>query len=162
MAMTTMYPFPSQYHGLTHWKFVLRHCIKLHVSTIPCQETNKYKTNTCSKILFHVYRNVSCFTVHGILPYEERTTCSMCSTDLSSVTPRKLYTQKELVLLETLRSYFQEKYYITVIQNWRSHVWNSPTRSASLEKLEVIIKRKLFIFSRALHNKHASFIEVHG
>ena len=40
----------------------------------------------------------------------------MCSTDISSITPGKVYTRKELVLLETLISEFYEKYYTTAIQ----------------------------------------------
>ena len=55
----------------------------------------------CSKIRFHVYRNVSRCTVHGICPYKERKICSMCSTDISYATPGKVYTQEELVLIET-------------------------------------------------------------
>ena len=42
----------------------------------------------------------------------------MCSTDISSITPGKVYTQKELVLLETLISEFHNKYYIPDIQKW--------------------------------------------
>ena len=40
----------------------------------------------------------------------------MCSTDINSVTPGKLYTQKEFVLLETLIPEFHDQYYIPEIQ----------------------------------------------
>ena len=73
-------------------------------TSIPHQETNTYATNTCSTMRFHYYLNASRYNVHGIHPYEEQTTCSICSTDLSYATHGKLYTQKELVLLETLIS----------------------------------------------------------
>ena len=46
----------------------------------------------------------------------------MCSTDLSSATPGRVYTLKELVLLETLISEFHEKYYITEIQKLTFHL----------------------------------------
>ena len=101
MAMSTMCPCPSQHHGLPHWKCTLRCCEKFPGISIPHQETNKDATNMCSKIRFHAYWNLSRHIVHGIRLYEERTICSMCYTDLSSVTTSKVYTQKELVLLET-------------------------------------------------------------
>ena len=94
MAMATMRTCSSQNHGLPQWKYLLLYCDKLPSISMTCQETNKDSTNTCSTIRFCVYRNKSFFTVHGICLYEERTLCYICSTDLSSVTPRKLYTQK--------------------------------------------------------------------
>ena len=102
MAMATMCTCPSQHHALPHCKFVLSCCDKFPGISIPHQGTNTEAKNTCSTIYFHVYRNVSRCTVHGLRPYEEWTICSMCSTYLSSVTPVKVYTRKELVLLETL------------------------------------------------------------
>ena len=95
-------PCPSQHHWIPHWKYVLRCCEKFPSISIPHQEKNTYATNTCSTISCHIYRNASCYNVCGIQPYKERTICSMCSTDLISITPGKVYTRKELVLLETL------------------------------------------------------------
>ena len=40
----------------------------------------------------------------------------MCSNDLSYVTPEKVYTQKEIVLLETLISEFHKNKYTPEIQ----------------------------------------------
>ena len=45
----------------------------------------------------------------------------MCSTYISSVTPVKLYTRKEFILLETLISEFHSKYYIPAIQKLAFH-----------------------------------------
>ena len=42
----------------------------------------------------------------------------MNSTDLSSVTPGKVHTQKELVLLETSTSEFHEKITLDPFKNW--------------------------------------------
>ena len=109
MAMAKMCPCSSQHHELSHRKYILHCCEKLPGISIPHQEKNKDATKICSKIRFHVYRNVSRFTFPGILQYEERTICPMCSTDIISVTPGKVYTQKKLVLFETLISEFHEK-----------------------------------------------------
>ena len=46
----------------------------------------------------------------------------MYYTIISSVTTVKVYTQKELVLLETLISEFHSKYYIPEIKNLAFHL----------------------------------------
>ena len=63
----------------------------------------------CSTISFHFDHNISRCTVLGIRPREELKICFMCSTDPSSVTPGKLYTRKDLVLLENLILEFHDK-----------------------------------------------------
>ena len=90
--MATFCIYPSQHHGLPLCKFVLHYFEKSPGIIITHQETNKYATNTCSKTRFHFYRNVSGCTAHGIFPYEERKIFSMCSSDISSLTPGKVYT----------------------------------------------------------------------
>ena len=99
-----MCPCPSKHHGLPHWKCVLSCYEKCPGISIPRQETNTDATNTSSTISFHVYRHVSLCNVNGIRLYKEQTICSMCYTDIISVTPGKVYTRKEIVLLETLIS----------------------------------------------------------
>ena len=90
--MAKMCPCPSRHHSIPHWKFLLRCYDKFPYIIIYHQETNKDSTNTCSTIYFRVYRNVLCCNVHGIPPYEEQTICYKCSTDISSMTPVKVYT----------------------------------------------------------------------
>ena len=102
IAMKKMCLCNSQYHGLPHWKYLLQFCEKFPGISIPNQETNTDKTNTCLTIRFHVYHNVSHCTVHGIRPYEERTIYSMCCTDIIYIKTRKVYTRTELVLIENL------------------------------------------------------------
>ena len=97
-------PFHSQHHGIPHWKFLLRCYDKCPGISITHHDTNKYATNTCSIIRFCVYRDVSRCTLCGIRPYKEQKICSICSTDLSYVTPGKVYTQKDILLLKTLIS----------------------------------------------------------
>ena len=118
MDMETMYPYPSQYPGLPHWKCVSRCCDKFPVFSIPHQEKNKYATNTCLTIRFHLYCNVSSFTVHFIRPYEEQKICYKCYTDISSLTPGRLYKRKELVLFETLISEFHKNNIFQKFKNW--------------------------------------------
>ena len=72
----------------------------------------------CSTIHSHLYRISSFFTVHGIYPYVEWTIYLMCSTDISSVKTIKVYTQKELVLLEPSISEFYENNALQKFKNW--------------------------------------------
>ena len=104
MDMATMFPYPSQHNELLQWKCVLCCCEKYPGISIPCQKTNKYATNMCSKIGYHVYHNVSRCTFHGMRSYEEQTICSKCYNDLISITSEKVYNQKEIVLLDNLIS----------------------------------------------------------
>ena len=106
------------YHTVNIYYIVAKKCPGF---SIPCQDINIDATNTCSTIRFHIYRYVSFFTDNDICPCKERKICSMCSTGISSVTPWKVCTQKELVLLETLISEFHHKYYIPEIQKLSFH-----------------------------------------
>ena len=107
-----MCPYLSQHYGIPHWKFVLRCCEKYPGIIIPHQEKNIDAKKRYSTIHVRVDRNLLRCTVHGLCLYEEQTTCSMCSADISSVTTGKLYIQKEIVLLEPLISEFHDNYYI--------------------------------------------------
>ena len=55
----------------------------------------------CPTIYFHAYINESCCTVYGRRPYEDHTVCSVCSILPSSAMTETLYTQKEIVLIDT-------------------------------------------------------------
>ena len=94
----------SQHHGLLHWKYVLRCWEKVPGISIPHQEKNKYATNTCTTIRFHDYRNVSRVVLFMAYSHMKNIEFFMCCTDISSLTPGKVNTRKELVLLEYLRS----------------------------------------------------------
>ena len=101
MAMSTMCPCTSKHHRLPHFKCVLGCCGACPIIVLPSHEANKDTTSTCPTIIFHVYRNATCCTVHGRRPYHEQKTYSFCSTVSISDRTAKAYTVKELVLLET-------------------------------------------------------------
>ena len=84
MHMTTTCPCNSKHHELPKWKCVLRCCDECPSIVLPIQEANKDRINTYSKIIFHVYHNLSRCTVHDWHPFEKITTCLMCSTVWSS------------------------------------------------------------------------------
>ena len=122
MHMAIMSPFTSKYHGMPHWKWVLRCCDKCPSIVLPSQEENKDTTNTCPTIRFNVYRNVSFFNIHGRRQYHKGTTCSFFSTVLRSDRTAKVYTWNKLLLLETSITKFHENYYISAIQKLAFHL----------------------------------------
>ena len=97
-------------------KCALLCCDKCPIIIIISQEANKYTTNTCPTIRFHVYLNVSCCTLHGRRPYKQRTKRSMCSTVPRSDMSENVYTRKQMVLLETTIIEFYEKFSIPAIK----------------------------------------------
>ena len=116
MAMETIFPCNSKHHGLLQWKCVLPCCYKFPSIVLPSQEENKYTTNTCPTIRFHVNCIISRYIVHGLRTYHKHKLCSLCSTVPISYSTEKLYTQKELVLLETSVTEFHENLYISAIK----------------------------------------------
>ena len=102
MVMAKMFPYTYKHHLIPHYKCVLRCYDKFPSIVLTSQEENKDTTNMCGTIIFHVYRNVSCCNAHSQRPYQERRTCSLCYTVPISDRNAKLYTWKELMLLEIL------------------------------------------------------------
>ena len=68
MNMAKMCPYPSQHHGLPHWKCVLLCCNKCPSLIIHLLDTNKDATNKRLTIHFHLYINVSHCTMNGQHP----------------------------------------------------------------------------------------------
>ena len=54
MDMVTIFPCPSQHHGLPHWKFALQCCDKFLIISLSPKDINKDATNTFSTIYFRV------------------------------------------------------------------------------------------------------------
>ena len=100
MAMATMCTYPPSQHVLPHWKCVL-HCF----SNFPCidlpdQESDMHHSNGPPSILFHIYHLIARCIVYGRHPIHERKMCCLCYRDMATVTSVKLYTRRELVMME--------------------------------------------------------------
>ena len=94
MSVEKNFPFTNKHNGIPHWKCVLHCCDKCPSIFQPSQEANKNTTQAYSTIHFNVYRNVAHLIVHGIFPYNKRTTFLLCFTVRISDMTTKLYTQK--------------------------------------------------------------------
>ena len=117
-------PCPSSHHLLPYCKYLFCFCDKCTSMVIPSQEVSRDTTNVCPIIRFHVYRNLSHFTIHDRRPYEEIKTRSICSTIQVTDTIAKVYTRKELVFLMTLITESHVKFYITEIKQLLFHLLN--------------------------------------
>ena len=71
MNMAKIYPYAYKYNGLPHWKYVLCCCDKCPSTVLHIKEENKETTKTFSTIRFHVYRNVSHYTVQSQRPHKK-------------------------------------------------------------------------------------------
>ena len=114
--MATMCAYTLSQHALTHCKCVLRCCSNWPHIELTGQESGGNHTDTLPTIWFHIYHLIASCTVYGILPlYEKKLFCS-CLQNPDYVPPVKLYTRKELVMIETYITEFYTSFYITEIK----------------------------------------------
>ena len=107
---------------LSHWKGVLRCCSDCPRIDLPDQESDRHYYNAYPSISFHVYHLIARCTFYGICPLDKNTFCQLCFQDPATVTPTKLYTIKELVMMETYIAGFHTSFYIPAIKNLTFHL----------------------------------------
>ena len=100
MFMATMCACPPLQNALPHCKYVLHCCSNLPRIALPGQESDRHNSNTYPPIRIHVYHVISCCKLQGRLPLDETKMCCFCSQNLDSLTPTKVYTRKEFVMME--------------------------------------------------------------
>ena len=109
-------------HTLPHWKCVLRCCAQFPSINIPDQETDYKHTNTSPPISFHIYHLIARCTKHVRLLLTNKKSCRYCQQDTASVKSTKVYTRKELLMMETKISYFCTIFYIQEIHKLAFHI----------------------------------------
>ena len=97
----TMCTYPQSGHAIPHWKYVLRCCAKCPCVNIPDQETTKKHEETTPSIRFHIYHIIGRCTDHGRTPLKEKKICYICEQESLTDSSTKIYTRKELVMMET-------------------------------------------------------------
>ena len=80
------------------------------------QEEIKKHDETTPSIRFHIYHIIGRFTSHGIIPLKDKKICCMCEQESLPDKSTKIYTRKELVMMETTISGFHTSFYIPSIQ----------------------------------------------
>ena len=103
-------------HALPHWKCVFRCCAKCPSINLPDQKTDDKYTNTSPSIRFHIYHLIERCTKHGRFLLTDTKSCCKCQQDTASGQSTKIYTRKELVMMETTISNFHTNFYIPEIQ----------------------------------------------
>ena len=116
MANATMCTHTQSQHALTHWKCVFRCCADCPCINIPDQETTKKHEETTLSIRFHIYHIIGSCAIHGRLSLKDNNICSVCKQESSPDKSTKMYTRKELVMMETTISDFRTSFYIPAIQ----------------------------------------------
>ena len=101
MANATMCTYPKSENALPHWKCVLQWCADFPCNNIPDQETDNQYSDTTPSIRFHVYHITARCTSHGIIPLKDKKIFHMCEQESSSDESTKIYTRKELFMMET-------------------------------------------------------------
>ena len=112
MAKGKICSYPQLDHALPHWKCVLRYFAKFPVVNLPDQETDYQYSNTSPSIRFHSYHIIVRCTTHVRLPLTDKESCRKCKHGSASEQSTKIYTKKELVIMETTISNFHTSFYL--------------------------------------------------
>ena len=121
MEKATIFAYPQSDHELPHWKCVLRCCENFPNVNLPDQEIYDQYSSTIPSIIFHINHIISCCSTHGRLLLTEKN-CRKCKQYPSSEQPTKIYTGKELVMMEKTISNSPTSFYIPEIHKLAFHI----------------------------------------
>ena len=82
----------------------------------PSPESDQHNSNVSPTIPFHVFQHIERCAVHGRRSFDEKKQCQLCETSSYSIVTEKLYTRKELVVMDSSTVDFHQDFYITAIQ----------------------------------------------
>ena len=88
-------------YALPHWKHVFQCCAKCTSINLPDKETDYQCFNMSASIFLPIYHIIACFTTYVRHLLNDRKICRKCKQDSVSEQPTKIYTRKELVIMET-------------------------------------------------------------
>ena len=88
---------------------------------LPNQESDRHYSNASPSIRFHIYHLIARFIVHGRRPLDKKKICRLCFQDPYTVTHEKLYTRKEIFMMETSIADLHTSFYIPAIQKITFH-----------------------------------------
>ena len=122
MDRSKMCDFSSNHNTLPHWKCVLWCCLSCSIIVTTTQELHNTNKTTYPTILFHMHNVISRCKVHDRRPIEERKSWESCSAVQPENSNEKVYSRKELVLMEKYIFEFHENNYIPSIENLYFHL----------------------------------------
>ena len=89
---------------------------------IPDQETTKKHDKTTPSIRFHIYHIIGRCATHGRISLKGKNICYMCKQESLSDKSTKIYTRKELVMMEKTISDFNTSFYMPAFQKLAFHL----------------------------------------
>ena len=122
ISKATMCAYPKSYHALPHCKCVFRCCAKCPCLNLPDQETDNQYSDTSISIQFHIYHIILICTTRVRLLLNDRKICRMCKKDSASEQSTKVYTKKDIVMMETTIYNLHTTFYILFIQRLAFHI----------------------------------------
>ena len=122
ISMDIMCAYTPSKPALPHWKYALCCCSNCPHIDPPDQESDKHYSNASPSIHFHIYYLIARCKVHRRRLLYEKKSCGLCFQYLDTTTPAKLYTRKELVMMETSIADFHTNLYIPEIQTLTNHL----------------------------------------
>ena len=102
-------------HVIPYWKGVLRYCAKCPRIHLLGQETDDKYPDTSPSICFRIYHLITRCTKHVRLPLNDKKNVCKCQYDTASGQSTKIYTIKELVMMETIIFNFHKSFHIPEI-----------------------------------------------
>ena len=124
MAKATMCAYSKLDHALPNWKCVFQFCDKCPSINLPYQEADDQYPDTSPSICFHIYHLIARCTKYGRLPLTDKKISGKCQQDTASGKSTKIYTRKDLVIMETTIYNFRTSFYIPEIQKLAFHIPN--------------------------------------
>ena len=122
MEKATMCAYSQSDHGLPNWKYVFQCCAKFPSINIPDHETDDKYPDISPSIRFEIYHLIAHCTKHGRVPLTDKKSCLKCQQDTDSVQSTKIYSRKELVMIETKIYNFHTSFYIPDIPKSAFHI----------------------------------------
>ena len=122
MDIDIMCAYPPSQNALPQWKCVLRCCSNLLHIDLTDQESERHYYNASNSISFHIYHLISQCKVHGRHLLHEKKICCLCLQDTATTTPEKLYTRKDIIMMETSIADFHTSLYILAMKKLAFHL----------------------------------------
>ena len=97
-------------------------CDKCPCGNLPDQEIDYLYSDTSPSITFYIYHQKLYCTTYGRIPLNDKKVCCIFKQDPASEKSIKIYTRKELVMMETTLYNFYTSFYIPEIQRLEFHI----------------------------------------
>ena len=122
MDKATMCAYSQSNHALPHWKIFMWCCAKCPSINLLEQEIYDKYPGTSPSIRFHIYHLIARCKKHCRIPLPDKKSSRKCQQDTASGQSTKIYTRKDLVMMETTISIFCTSFCIPEIQKLAFHI----------------------------------------